>query len=197
MTLAQRVTDIFEECIQLERACARQIVPAIVQATQMLVDCLLAGHKILTCGNGGSAAEAQHFSSEMLNRFEMERPGFPAIALTTDSSTLTSIANDESYSEVFSKQIRAMGQPGDVLLTLTTSGVSPNIVNAVCAAHDREMRVLLLSGRSGGPAADNLTKDDLEIRVPADSTPRIQELHLVIIHSLCDLVDRQLLGQEA
>jgi len=197
MSLAQRVTDIFDEGIQLGHDCAELLVPVIVDAAHMLVECLLAGHKILTCGNGGSAAEAQHFSSEMLNRFEMERPGLPAITLTTDASTLTSIANDDHFAEVFAKQIRALGQPGDMLLALTTSGASPNIINAVRAAHDREMRVLLLSGRGGGPAAEQLTKEDLEIRIPSVSTARTQEMHLVIIHSLCDLIDRRLLGQEA
>lgn len=196
MTPAQRITNTFEECSQLGHACGDVLASDIVRAGQMLVECLLSGHKILTCGNGGSAAEAQHFSSEMLNRFEMERPGLPALALTTDASTLTSIANDESYAEVFAKQIRAIGQPEDILLAISTSGMSSNIVNAISAAHDREMRVLLLSGRSGGAAAENLDKEDIEIRVPGNSTPRIQEMHLVIIHSLCDLVDRQLLGQE-
>lgn len=158
--------------------------------------CLLAEHKILSCGNGGSAADAQHFSSEMLNRFEMERPGLPAIALTTDTSTITSIANDYQYAEIFSKQIRALGQAGDILLAFSTSGESHNIIHAIDAAHDRDMSVVALTGREGGQIADLMKQNDFELRVPSWSTARIQEVHIMIIHSLCDLIDRHLLGQE-
>jgi D-sedoheptulose 7-phosphate isomerase len=158
--------------------------------------CLLTEHKILSCGNGGSAAEAQRFSGQMLNRFEMERPGLPAIALTTDSSSLTSIANDYQYADIFSKQIRALGQPGDILLAISTSGESHNIIHAVDAGHEREMHIIALTGREGGQLADLIQENDIEIRVPSWSTPRIQEVHTIIINCLCDLVDNQLLGIE-
>jgi len=156
---------------------------------------LLSDGKILTCGNGGSAGDAQHFSSEMLNRFERERPGLPAIALTTDSSTLTSIANDYDFEEVFFKQIRALGQSGDVLVAYTTSGNSPNILKAAIAAHDRDMPVIALTGKDGGALAPLLRDGDIEIRIPSQSTARIQEVHLVVTHCLCDLIDHQLFGE--
>ena len=171
-----------------------QLHNTIVDAAQILTGSLLHGHKILVCGNGGSAGDAQHFSSEMLNRFELERPGLPAIALTTDSSTLTSIANDYHYDLVFAKQIQALGQHGDILLAITTSGNSGNIAQAIDTAHQRNMKVVALTGKDGGIAATKLHSDDLELRVPADSTARIQEVHLLIIHCLCDLIDHQLLG---
>ena len=149
----------------------------------------------MSCGNGGSAGDAQHFSSELLNRFERERPSLPAIALTTDSSTLTSIANDYSYNEVFSKQVRALGQREDILLAISTSGNSGNVVEAIHAAHDREMRVISLTGRDGGEMVHIQQAGDIEIRVPSDVTARIQEVHLLIIHCLCDLIDHQLFGE--
>jgi D-sedoheptulose 7-phosphate isomerase len=155
----------------------------------------LKDRKIVACGNGGSAADAQHFASEMLNRFELERPGLPGLALTTDTSTLTSIANDYDYSEVFSKQILALGQPGDVLLVITTSGNSPNVIRAVEAAKERHMLCVALNGRDGGRLAEYLTNEDVNIVVTGPSTARIQEVHGIIIHCFCDLIDRQLLGQ--
>lgn len=167
---------------------------SIEQAARRMAACLLADGKILCCGNGGSAAEAQHFSSEMLNRFERERPGLPAVALTTDTAALTSIANDYHYDEVFAKQARALGHGGDVLLVYTTSGNSPSIVKVVEAAHERDMSVVALTGKDGGALAALLKDSDLEIRVPSDSTARVQEVHLVITHCLCDLIDRQLFG---
>ncbi len=150
---------------------------------------------LVSCGNGGSAGDAQHFSSEMLNRFERERPSLPALALTTDSSTITSIANDYSYNEVFSKQIRALGNPGDVLLAISTSGNSANVVQAIKAAHEREMTVVALSGKDGGDMTALLTDKDVEIRVPAFVTARIQEVHLLVIHCLCDFIDCALFGE--
>jgi D-sedoheptulose 7-phosphate isomerase len=159
-----------------------------------MCDALLDDGKILSCGNGGSAGDAQHFSSELLNRFEMERPGLPAVALTTDTSTLTSIANDYSYEDIFGKQIRALGRPNDVLLAISTSGNSENVCRAIVAAHDRGMRIVALTGRDGGRMAGLLKDDDVEIRVPATRTARIQEVHLVVIHCLCDLIDMTLLG---
>jgi D-sedoheptulose 7-phosphate isomerase len=160
-----------------------------------LAHCLLNDGKILCCGNGGSAAQAQHFSSEMLNRFERERPGLPAITLTTDTSTLTSIANDYHYDEVFAKQIRALGHSNDLLLVYTTSGNSNSILSAAVAAHDRDMTVIALSGRDGGALAPLLRDTDIEIRVPSLSTARVQEAHLIITHCFCDLIDHQLFGE--
>lgn len=192
----QRVKENFNESIQVKTEAVNLLAPVIVQAAQAMTHCLLGEHKILSCGNGGSAADAQHFSSEMLNRFEMERPGLPAIALTTDASTITSIANDYQYAEIFSKQIRALGQAGDILLAFSTSGDSHNIIHAIDAAHDRDMLVIALTGREGGQIADLMKDNDVELRVPSWSTARIQEVHIMIIHSLCDLIDRHLLGQE-
>lgn len=163
-------------------------------AGQVMVECLLNGGKILSCGNGGSAGDAQHFSSELLNRFEMERPALPAVALTTDSSTLTSIANDYSYNEIFSKQVRALGNGGDVLLAISTSGNSANVIQAIQAAHDRDMKVVAMTGREGGEMVNLYGPQDIEIRVPAHSTARIQEVHLLVIHALCDFIDQQLFG---
>ncbi len=196
MDAIQRVKDNFQESIQVKTDAIDKLAPVVAGAANTIANALLNDHKILSCGNGGSAADAQHFSAEMLNRFEMERPGLPAIALTTDSSTLTSIANDYQYAEIYSKQIRALGQEGDILLAISTSGESHNIVHAIDAAHDRNMVVIALTGREGGQIADLVNDNDIEIRVPTWSTARIQEVHIMIIHSLCDLVDLQLLGQD-
>ena len=148
----------------------------------------------MSCGNGGSAADAQHFSSELLNRFELERPSLPAIALTTDSSTLTAIANDYSYTEIFAKQITSLGQSGDMLLAISTSGHSANIIQAIQAAQKRYMQTIALTGGDGGTVAKTLANDDIEIRIPSTSTARIQEVHLLVIHCLCDLIDNQMLN---
>ncbi|RKZ48885.1 MAG: phosphoheptose isomerase [Gammaproteobacteria bacterium] len=196
MDPVQRVKENFSESIQVKTEAAEILAPVIVAAAEAMTNCILGEHKILACGNGGSAADAQHFSAEMLNRFEMERPGLPAFALTTDSSTLTSIANDYQFAEIFSKQIRALGQKGDILLAFSTSGESHNIIHAIDAAHDRDMTVIVLTGREGGQIADMMKDDDFELRVPSWSTARIQEVHIMILHSLCDLIDRHLLGQE-
>ncbi len=195
MDLIDRINKNFQESINTKQMAAVALSEPIATAAQNMTRCLLMGGKILSCGNGGSAGDAQHFSSEMLNRFEMERPGLPAVALTTDSSTLTSIANDYSYDEIFSKQITALGQNGDILLAISTSGNSANINRAVDAAHDRDMTVVGLTGHQGGKLASRLTADDVEIRVPSESTARIQEVHLLVIHCICDLIDHQLLGQ--
>jgi D-sedoheptulose 7-phosphate isomerase len=184
----------FAESIATKQTAAEQLVESIAAAGRVISDALLDDGKILSCGNGGSAADAQHFSSELLNRFEMERPGLPALALTTDSSTLTSISNDYSYEEVFSKQVRALGKPQDVLLGISTSGNSENVIRAVAAAHERGMKVVALTGRDGGRMAGIFAEGDVEIRVPATRTARIQEVHLLIIHCLCDLIDTTLLG---
>jgi D-sedoheptulose 7-phosphate isomerase len=195
MDLTSRIKQNFHDSISTKELSADLLADPLATAAQMITQCLLGGGKILSCGNGGSAGDAQHFSSEMLNRFEMERPGLPAVALTTDSSTLTSIANDYSYDQVFSKQVSALGQQGDILLAISTSGNSTNVNRAIEAAHEREMQIIALSGKQGGNMASLLTADDVEIRVPSESTARIQEVHLLAIHCICDLVDHQLLGQ--
>ncbi|KAA0694985.1 phosphoheptose isomerase [Halopseudomonas laoshanensis] len=196
MDMQHRIRQLFTDSIETKTRAMDVLGPSIEQASQLMVNCLLNEGKILTCGNGGSAGDAQHFSSELLNRFERERPSLPALALTTDSSTITSIANDYSYDEIFSKQIRALGQPGDVLLAISTSGNSGNVLQAIQAAHDRDMLVVALNGRDGGAMTSLLLPEDAEIRVPARSTARIQEVHLLAIHCLCDLIDRQLFGSE-
>lgn len=196
MDLVARIAQQFTDSAQTKLAALEFMAEPIAQAIEAMTHCLMANGKILACGNGGSAADAQHFSSELLNRFEMERPPLAAIALTTDSSTLTSIANDYAYAQVFSKQIRALGQPGDVLLAISTSGNSPNVQEAVLAAHEREMRVVALTGRGGGKIAELLGADDIHLCVPAERTARIQEVHLLTIHSLCDGIDCLFLGIE-
>lgn len=192
--MEQRVKENFTECIQLLTVLSEQLAPRIVKAAEMITAGLLEEKKILSCGNGGSAADAQHFSSKMLNRYEMDRPGLPAIALTADSATLTSIANDYQFADVFSKQIRALGQPGDILLVITTSGESNNIIHAIDAAHDRKMKIIALTGREGGQIPDLIQEPNIEIRVPSWSSARIQEIHIIIINAICDLVDQFLLG---
>lgn len=194
--MQNRIQQMFQASIDTKQQAIQVLPAAIEQASLLMVNALLSDGKILSCGNGGSAGDAQHFSSEMLNRFERERPSLPALALTTDSSTITSIANDYSYEEVFSKQIRALGQDGDVLLAISTSGNSANVVQAIHAAHDRGMKVVTLTGRDGGAMAPLLQPDDVEIRVPSSVTARVQEVHLLVIHCLCDLIDRQLFGSE-
>ena len=191
-----RVRDHFAESIATKQTSADALAESIAAAGRVMSDALLADGKILSCGNGGSAADAQHFSSELLNRFEMERPGLPAMALTTDASTVTSISNDYSYEEIFSKQVRALGKPQDVLLGISTSGNSENVMRAISAAHERGMKVVALSGRDGGRMADLFEEGDVEIRVPATRTARIQEVHLLVIHCLCDLIDTTLLRSD-
>ncbi|MEL7449905.1 MAG: phosphoheptose isomerase [Pseudomonadota bacterium] len=194
MNFTEVVQKTFADSIETKRSAADALAPVIVRGAEALTQALLANGKILSCGNGGSAADSQHFSSELINRFERERPGLAAIALTTDSSNLTSIANDYAYEEVFARQVRALGQPGDVLLAISTSGNSANVNRAIAAAHERGVRVVGLSGRDGGEMASLMDESDVEIRVPASRTARIQEVHLVVIHCLCDLIDRELLG---
>jgi len=195
MELIDRVKSQFAASIETKISAADQLPEAISKAGEKMVQALLAGNKILSCGNGGSAADAQHFASELINRFETERPSLPAIALTTDSSTLTSIANDYSYSQVFAKPINALGQAGDILLAISTSGNSENILAAIVSAHSRNMSVIALTGFEGGKIPQLLQNQDIEIRIPANSTARIQETHLLVIHCLCDLIDYQLFGQ--
>jgi len=190
----ERIISHFEESIAVKQQAMEALVPQIEQAGQAMVKVLGKGGKILSCGNGGSAGDSQHFSAELLNRFEMERPGLAAIALTTDSSTLTSIANDYAYEQIFSKQIHALGNDGDCLLAISTSGNSANVVQAVHAAHEQNMQVVAMTGRDGGDIRQILAADDIEICVPSNRTARIQEVHLVIIHCLCDSIDQTLFG---
>ena len=193
MNSEDRVRQHFADSIEIKRQ-ASELAPLVTRAAALITRSLLDNGKVLSGGNGGSAGDAQHFSAEMLNRFEMERPGLPAVALTTDCSTLTSIANDYSFDDIFSKQIRALGQPGDILLAISTSGNSENVSRACVAAHERGMKIVALTGRDGGDLSGILGEDDIELRVPAQNTARIQEVHLVFIHCLCDLIDRELLG---
>ncbi len=192
MELNARVTQLFNDSIAAKQAALRILVLPIVNGASLMVEALNGNRKIMSCGNGGSAADAQHFAAELLNRFERERPGLAGIALTTDTSTLTSIANDYEYNEVFAKQVRALGQAGDVLLAISTSGNSPNVMRALDAAHEKGVRVVALTGRDGGKMAPLLKSTDVEIRVPARITARIQEVHLLCLHCLCDLIDEQL-----
>lgn len=189
-----RVKGHFAESIAVKQASIEPLSAPVARGGQIIAEALLNDGKILSCGNGGSAGDAQHFSAELLNRFEMERPGLPAMALTTDSSTVTSIANDYSFEDIFAKQVRALGRENDVLLAISTSGNSENVCRAISAAHERGMKVVALTGRDGGRMADLLGETDIEIRVPATRTARIQEVHLVVIHCLCDLIDTTLLG---
>ncbi|MBI2315665.1 MAG: phosphoheptose isomerase [Betaproteobacteria bacterium] len=186
----------FTESAQTKLRAIEQLPPLIARAAQVMASSLLANGKILSCGNGGSAADAQHFAGEMLNRFERERPPLAALALSTDTSTLTAIANDYEYEQVFSKQITALGQPGDVLLAISTSGNSKNVVRAILAAHERDMRVVALTGRGGGEIANVLAQADVHICIPHSQTPRVQELHLLSLHCICDGIDFLLLGAE-
>ena len=194
MELADRIGQHFQDSIAVKQQSLEVLIEPIHRAGEAMVNSLLNNGKILSCGNGGSAGDAQHFSAELLNRFEKERPGLPAMALTTDSSTLTAIANDYSYEEIFSKQVSALGQPGDVLLAISTSGNSANVAAAMKAAQEREMLSVVLSGNDGGTMAALLGDQDVEIRVPSRRTARIQEVHLVVIHCLCDFIDTQLFG---
>lgn len=184
-----RIQFIFEESIQTKKDALKCLQTKLSEAARDMARCLHHGGKILSCGNGGSAADAQHFSSELLNRYERDRAPLAAMALTTDSSTITSISNDYDYTQVFSKQILALGQPGDMLLAISTSGQSQNTAKAIQAAHHKKMKTVALSGKNGGLFPQYLLEKDIELRVPSHVTARIQEIHLVMIHCLCDLID--------
>ena len=195
MDINKRIITHFKDSAELKLKAKDELAKPIADSAQILFDCVTQDGKILCCGNGGSAADAQHFAAELLNRFEKERPGLACIALTTDSSVLTSIANDYDYNQVFSKQVRALGLPGDCLLAISTSGNSPNVLAAIHAAHERDMRVIALTGRDGGEMARALNASDMLICVEAKSTARIQEVHLLTLHCLCDIIDYLLLGE--
>jgi D-sedoheptulose 7-phosphate isomerase len=195
MSLAERIQQQFQDSAQAKLAAATAMTSPIEAAVRKMVVCLKAGGKVMACGNGGSAADSQHFAAELLNRFEKERPPLAAMALTTDTSTLTSIANDYRFEDVFAKQIQALGRAGDMLLAISTSGNSPNVIEAIHAAHARGVSVVALTGRSGGKIATLLGADDSHLCVPAERTARIQEIHLLTIHCLCDGIDALILGE--
>jgi len=192
-----RVRRHFADSAQLKIDAAEALAPAIARAAQLLTRCLLSDGKILACGNGGSASDAQHFAAEMIGRFERERPELPAISLATDTSILTAVSNDYAFDQIFAKQVRALGAKGDVLLAISTSGNSGNVLAAIDAAHDREMRVVAMTGKGGGRIGAMLSTEDVHLCVPHDRTARIQEVHLLMIHCLCDAVDHALLGDES
>ena len=188
-TLSERVSAHFAESAKLKLAAVEEMKAPLVRGIELMVDSLRNGGKILSCGNGGSAADAQHFAAELVNRFERERPPLAAIALSTDTSGLTSIANDYAYQHVFSKPLRAFGKRGDALLGISTSGNSGNVIDAIHAAHELGIRVVALTGNGGGKMAGVLRDDDVHLCVPHKTTARIQEVHLLCIHCLCDGID--------
>lgn len=193
MDLVQRVHEHFIESIETKQKALEVLTEPTARAAQLMFDSLLADGKILACGNGGSAADAQHFAAEMTGRFEKERMELAAIALTTDTSALTAIGNDYGFEQVFSKQVRALGRAGDVLIGISTSGNSGNIIEAIMAAHERDMKVIAFTGRDGGKIAKMLKDDDVLLNVPYSRTARIQEVHILLIHALCDCIDTMLL----
>ncbi|MCW8901367.1 MAG: phosphoheptose isomerase [Gammaproteobacteria bacterium] len=194
--IVKNVQTMFDASITAKQVSKDELSPPIAKAIEKMATALKQGHKILSCGNGGSAADAQHFAAELVCRFERERPALAAIALTVDTSALTAISNDYHYDEVFARQIDALAKKDDVLLAISTSGFSPNVVRAIEQAHERQMAVVALTGRDGGKIAKILNEDDIEIRVPSESTARIQEVHLLTIHCLCDQIDETLFPQK-
>ena len=197
MDLISHISQHFTDSAQTKLDAIEKLAAPIAGAAELMVSCLLGNGKILACGNGGSAADAQHFAAELVGRFEVERQGLAGIALTTDSSIMTAIANDYGYKSVFDRQVRALGQPGDILLAISTSGNSPSVVEAIRAAHENEIHVVALTGRGGGEMAGILRETDVHICVPSERTARIQEIHLLTIHCLCDAIDCLLLGVES
>lgn len=197
MDLTVRINKQFDDSVEVKRQSKAALAQPIADTVAAMVECLRQDGKILVCGNGGSAADAQHFAAELINRFEIERPELAAIALTTDSSVLTSIANDYDYNQIFSKQVRGLGRKGDVLLAISTSGNSANVVAAIEAAHARNVRVVALTGRDGGKMGVMLKADDIHICVPAKVTARIQEVHLLTLHCICDGIDHVMYGDKS
>jgi D-sedoheptulose 7-phosphate isomerase len=196
MDLIARVARNFEDSAQTKLNAVDAMAAPIAAAIETMTECLLAGGKIMACGNGGSAGDAQHFAAELIGRFEAERQELAALALTTDSSILTAVANDYSFTQVFAKQVRGLGHAGDVLLAISTSGNSGNVIEAIKAAHEHEIRVIALTGKGGGQIGELLRDADIHLCVPAERTARIQETHLLVIHCLCDGIDALLLGVE-
>jgi D-sedoheptulose 7-phosphate isomerase len=196
MDLISRIGRHFSDSAQAKLDAIEALAAPLAGAVELMVATLVGNGKILACGNGGSAADAQHFAAELVGRFETERQGLASIALSTDSSIMTAVANDYGYKTVFERQVRALGQPGDLLLAISTSGNSPNVVEAIRAAHDNELRVVALTGRGGGEIGQMLTDADVHLCVPSERTARIQEIHLLIVHCLCDGIDCLLLGVE-
>ena len=192
-TLQNRVAEHFAQSIETKQQAAEVLSAPTAQAAEIMLQCLMNDGKILACGNGGSAADAQHFAAEMTGRFEKERMELAAVALTTDTSALTAIGNDYGFDHVFSKQVRALGRPGDVLIGISTSGNSANIITAIEAAHERDMQVIAFTGRDGGKIAAMLKDNDILLNVPHPRTARIQEVHILLIHALCDCIDTMLL----
>ena len=193
--LQSRITAHFEESIAAKQQAVEVLAAPTAEAAQMMINCLMNDGKILVCGNGGSAADAQHFAAEMTGRFEKERMELAAIALTTDTSALTAIGNDYGFDHIFSKQVRALGRPGDILMGISNSRNSANIIEAIHAAHERDMQVIAFTGRDGGKIAGLLKDDDVLLNVPHPRTARIQENHIVLIHALCDCIDSALFGE--
>ena len=196
MDLIARVARHFEDSAQTKLNAVEAMAAPVAGAIETLTACLINGGKILACGNGGSAADAQHFAAELVGRFEIERQELAAIALTTDTSILTAVGNDYSFNQIFARQVRALGHAGDVLLAISTSGNSGNVIEAIRSAHEAAMPVVALTGRGGGQVGEMLRDDDIHLCVPADRTARIQETHLLVIHCLCDGIDALLLGVE-
>ncbi|MFP8967119.1 phosphoheptose isomerase [Pokkaliibacter sp. CJK22405] len=196
MELQDRIIAQFHTSIDVKVHAVELLTPLIAHASEMMLHCLLSEGKILCCGNGRSAIDSQLFTTQLLNRFERDRPGLPAMNLSADAATLTAIASEFNYNDVYSKQIRALGQPGDILLAISSSGRSANIVQAIQAAHDRDMMVIAMTGTDGGDISSLLRPEEVELRVPSEMPVRIQEVHTLIIHCLCDLIDFQLFGGE-
>ncbi|MEM5318556.1 phosphoheptose isomerase [Paraburkholderia sp. JHI869] len=192
----ERIQQHFRDSAVIAHAAMETLAVPIAAAVDTMFAALANSNKILACGNGGSAANAQQLAAELIGRFERERPGLPALALTTDASVLTAVANDYAYEQVFAKQVRALGQPGDVLLAITTSGNSVNVLAAIQEAHEREMVVIALTGKGGGDVNSVLADTDIQLCVPSERTARIQEVHLLTIHCLCDGIDAMLLGED-
>ena len=194
--LEQRIEQQFIDSADLKYQSAQTLSKPIAQAVGAMLMCVTSGGKVMVCGNGGSAADAQHFAAEFVGRFERERPELGAMALSTDSSIMTAIGNDYGFDQIFSKQVRALGQTGDILLAISTSGNSKNVLAAIEAAHERDLIVVALTGRGGGKIGQVLRETDVHISVPHERTARIQEVHLLVLHCLCDGVDSQLLGEQ-